>query len=534
MSLSKVDSTPAPERSLNRQVVLEEDEYTAALSDIIARDFFPSLVHLDATNEYLDALNSRDPHLINATVRRLEQISSTPIHSTQRQVLQTPSQTPYAAGPSDTPLRTPLHAGEPPTKRARYDSDLRLDEFQARYTSEDNSSFTQILDEENRQRREKWGWAWEAQKRVEEQRGKMIEARERMLIEPPPAPGVIEKLVIEAPKPAGLLTDGKEGEGSKEDTSGGEDEREKDEEAEEAGKDKGKGKEVVLRKPVEGKEIDVMAPKKDKRVAGVDGWKFKASVHPMARNALMFPPDADTSPYHEKPRTDTVPKGEERTILYSSTRLPEQEESSDGPQSLSAPPSPTRSRIDAAIQGTPYRPRSPTTNNFSYVPVVPSPTPSELGPAAVKQLMTWGTLNATPRIISRSDDPAEDMPPPSTPFRISEPSSREALSHRLSSKAAKSLRAKAGLLGLGLGTPGSSSSKKGTTLPPFATPRRAEAGGNLTPAGKRLLTRTTMGTLASRRAEAMERTAGWDGGKAKERDMNRVRWTPTPGPVSGR
>ena len=65
------------------------------------------------------------------------------------------------------------------------------------------------------------------------------------------------------------------------------------------------------------------------------------------------------------------------------------------------------------------RPRSPGINNFSYVPALPSPTPSELGPDAVKQLMTMGTLMGTPRILSQSDDPADtSLPPPNTPFHI--------------------------------------------------------------------------------------------------------------------
>jgi protein DGCR14 len=176
------------------------------------------------------------------------------------------------------------------------------------------------------------------------------------------------------------------------------------------------------------------------------------------------------------------------------------------------------------------RPRSPTINNFSLVPNLPSPTPEELGPSAVKQLMTWGTLNATPRIISQSDD----LPPPSTPFHIPRPTSREAIGHKLSNSASKSLRVKAGLLGLGGRTPGisrtpvSASSKKGSMAPPSWTPRRSEAAGNLTPAARRLLDRTTMGTVAaSRRAEAMDKIAGWDGSKQKQ-DLNRVRWTPTP------
>lgn len=258
--------TPAHGRSLNRQVVLDEDEYTAALSHIIARDFFPSLVHLDATNNYLDALDSRDPNLINASVRRLEQISTTPLNN-RRGPYQTPSQTPYTAGPSDTPLRNTHSEG--PNKRPRLDASLSLDSFQARYTSEDNSSFTQILDEENRKRKERWAWAWDAQKRVEGQRNNMIEAREKMLIEAAPVTGVREKFMIELPTSAGLLTDGQR---SEEDSEAGEAGDANDRE------DCDKGKEITLLNAKDQEETaqsDVMARVKDTRSAGVDGWKFK-------------------------------------------------------------------------------------------------------------------------------------------------------------------------------------------------------------------------------------------------------------------
>ncbi|KAG1801505.1 nuclear protein DGCR14 [Suillus plorans] len=507
-------STPGPSessRSLNSQQVLEEDEYTAALSHIIARDFFPSLVHLDATNEYLDAVTSRDPHLINASVRRLQEVNSTPATYRGRP-WQTPSATPYGAGASETPLHTPR--GEPVTKRPRYNTSMSLDNFQARYTSEDNASFTQIMDEENRKRKERWGWAWEAQKRVEDQRDRMIEARERMMIEPSQAPGVREKFVIEAPNVAGLITQSgessKEPEGKSQDT-----------------KDNDKGKEVAILSEAaeEGEPMDVMAPRKDTRPAGVDGWNFKA------RNSLMFSPDADMSPYH--PRTSKAKASDDLGIItHVNTRLTEQDEGDSQSRAASAPPSPTRSRIDAAITGTPYRPRSPI-NEFSLVPSLPSPTAAELGPSAVNQLMTWGTLNATPRILSKSDDPAEALPLPSTPFHIAAPSSREALSHRLSSHASKSLRAKAILLGgptpiIGRTPARGSSSKSGSMGPPSWTPRRADAPGNLTPAAKRLLDRTTMGTAAARRAEAMGRMSGWETRQTGERDLNRVRWTPTP------
>ncbi|KAL0951040.1 hypothetical protein HGRIS_007780 [Hohenbuehelia grisea] len=511
-------STPPPERSLNRQVVLDEDEYTAALSHIIARDFFPSLVHLDATNGYLDALQTKDPQLIGQSVRRLEELNSTPATLYRGR---TPGQTPYGAV-GDTPLRTPR--GEPPTKRARYDTDMSLDHFQTRYTSEDNSSFTQILDEENRTRKERWAWAFDAQKRVEAQRERMIEGREKMLIEAPGVTGVREKFVIEAPTSAGLLTDGREVESSEGDKSRGKGVEPKGEAA--TTEDEGSGKELVKStKPAsEDEVVDVMARKKDTRAAGVDGWRFRA------RNSLMFPPDADESPYH--PTISSAPEKDPKVITHNNTRLPEQEESSSVSRAQSAPPSPTRSRIGAAIAGTPYRPKSPP-GSFSLVPNLPSPTPSELGPGAVKQLMTWGTLMGTPRVISSEDEAIT----PSTPFRIAPPSSREALSHRLSNDAAKSLRVKAELLN-GARTPrasGALAGKKGSMAPPSWTPRRTPtaAAGSLTPAAKRLLDRTAMGTAASRRAEAMNRMSGWDS-KAQEKstDLGKVRWTPTPGTSS--
>ncbi|KAH7883696.1 nuclear protein DGCR14 [Phlebopus sp. FC_14] len=514
MSSSSEAGPSSTTKSLNRQEILEEDEYTEALSHIIARDFFPSLVHLNATNDYLDAVNPDDASLVNASVRRLQGISGTSTHAARS--WQTPAATPYGNGVYDTPLRTP--SGEPPIKRPRYDANMNLDMFQAKYTSEDNSSFTQIMHEENRQRREKWGWAWEAQKRVEDQRGRMLEGRERMLVEQPQAPGVRERFVIEAPEVAGLITANEQY--SPQENQPSTDEDNSDE----------KGLVIAKKYDTEDEPLDVLAPQRDTRPAGVDAWKFKT------RNSLMFPPDADVSPYD--PSTWIVPTRaptDSKLIKHGNTRLSEQDDGEEA-RSMSSPPSPTRSRIDAAITGTPYGPRSPHTSGFTLVAKVPSPNAAEMGPSAMKQLMTWGTLNATPRILSHSDDPAESMPPPNT-FQISAPSHREALSHKLSASAAKSLRAKAGLIGAStplLGrttarTPTRGPTKPNSMGPPTWTPRRADASGNLTPAAKRLLDRTTMGTAAARRADAMGRTAGWGGsGNAKEKDLNHMRWTPTP------
>src|SRR3954469_24800695 len=78
--------------SLNNQAILTEDEYTAGLERIIARDFFPTLNHLQATNEYLSALESEDTGRIHSSVRTLRELGPTPV---VRRGL-------------DTPLRTPI------------------------------------------------------------------------------------------------------------------------------------------------------------------------------------------------------------------------------------------------------------------------------------------------------------------------------------------------------------------------------------------------------------------------------------------
>ncbi|KAI6153488.1 nuclear protein DGCR14 [Pisolithus tinctorius] len=514
MSSPKSGQLTAPQnRSLNRQEILEEDEYTAALSHIIARDFFPSLVHLDATNDYLDALRTKDASLINASVRRLQEISSTPIPSQRSTLCLTPSDTPYGPGPSETPVPLPR-----PAKRPRYDTNMSLDTFQVKYTSEDNASFTQILDDENRQRKERWGWAWEAQKRVEQQRERMLTAREKMLIEQPPVPGVREKFLIEQPNVAGLITSSMV-----------------EEATEHEPKQLDEGKESlalsVAEPQAEVTVVDVLAPQKDTRAAGVDAWKFKT------RNSLMFPPDADVTTYDRPASSSANAQPDAKVIKHANTRLEEQD-ATDQPKNLSAPSSPTYSRIEAAISGTPYRPKTPP-NNFSLVLHVPSPSSAEMGPSAMKQLMTWGTLNATPRILPQSEDSTDSILPPNT-FHISAPSNREALSHKLSATAAKSLREKAGLRGGLIGRtplahPARGGIKAGTMAPPNWTPRKADAPGNLTPAAKRLLDRTTVGTAATRRADVTGKMAGSGGNsRGREADLQHVRWTPTPSPNSRR
>jgi len=264
---SKESSTPTQQRSLNNQVVLEEDEYTSALSQIIARDFFPSLVG----TEYIESQ------------RPSQGLSDTVTHQTPFQLGDTPFMR-----PGETPC-FPTHDGEGPARKKRkldksdvgIDTGLSLDDFQARYTSEDNASFTSILNDENSQRKERYKWAYDAERRVIGWKEKETEAREIMLLTGGEAgghgptgvrgrlmikrpEGEEERKLIEAPKPE-------------------DEDVQVVEEAEDAGKAL-----VVSAQPLELKEPEdeqalrdprgVMAPTKDTRSAAIPGWKFKVSA----------------------------------------------------------------------------------------------------------------------------------------------------------------------------------------------------------------------------------------------------------------
>lgn len=145
--------------------------------------------------------------------------------------------------------------------------------------------------------------------------------------------------------------------------------------------------------------------------------------------------------------------------------------------------------------------------------------------------MTWGTLQGTPRIISSEDGESISMAEAHTPFRIAEPSRRDALSHRLSNKASKSLAQRAALLsphpsgrpstpGSQYGPIRSAKRSKGNMPPPMMTPRRSEV--SLSPAARKLLNRTGAGSMLAERE-------GW--GEAATRpakDLGKERWTPSP------
>jgi len=190
----------------------------------------------------------------------------------------------------------------------------------------------------------------------------------------------------------------------------------------------------------------------------------------------------------------------------------------------------------------------PTFNDYALVPAVPSPSPEQLGPEAVSQLMTWGSLMSTPRALGTSEDPLETA---AHGFKINEPKRRDDIGRRLAKDASRAMRERAkgygtAPRGLAILAPERPLSNMGP--PPSRGSIFDNAGGTtprrnadtLTPAGRTLLQRS-MGTPISNsrrsgsnafgggaargRAEAMERTGGWTNlGSSKRKETSTRSW----------
>jgi protein DGCR14 len=181
---------PPPKRIKRPKNVIDEESYTDAISKIIARDFFPGLLESETQQEYLDALDSQDQAWISSASRRLQQVMTPGRQKGRRGTsYQTTSQT------TDTPRD---FVGETPnsmvsqtttatnsTGGTKVDTNMSLDTFQSKYTSEDNESFYKLIDTQNQKRAEKYAWMWSGNKqmpskmmlRQKEVETKLLEAR---------------------------------------------------------------------------------------------------------------------------------------------------------------------------------------------------------------------------------------------------------------------------------------------------------------------------------------------------------------------
>jgi hypothetical protein len=173
---------PPPSKRIKRpRKVLDEDTYTDALSQIIARDFFPGLLESETQQEYLDALESRDDAWISNAGRRLQQVMTPGRRRAGTRPVPSLSgvQTPTTGFVGDTPVSV-VSASTVLEEKLAVDTNMSLGAFQAKYTSEDNESFYKLLDKQNQKRAEKYAWLWRGNKLPSKMQLKQKEIEDRI------------------------------------------------------------------------------------------------------------------------------------------------------------------------------------------------------------------------------------------------------------------------------------------------------------------------------------------------------------------
>lgn len=156
---------PPPKRIKRPKKILDEDSYTDALSQIIARDFFPGLLESETQQEYLDALESKDTAWISSASRRLQQVMTPGRRKSRRGTSLAPgAQTPRGFV-GDTPVSMSSESAASVAKEEdEVDTNMSLGAFQSKYTSEDNESFYKLLDRQNSKKAERYAWLWTGNK----------------------------------------------------------------------------------------------------------------------------------------------------------------------------------------------------------------------------------------------------------------------------------------------------------------------------------------------------------------------------------
>eukprot|EP00262_Sarcandra_glabra_P013808 TRINITY_DN3899_c0_g1_i3.p1 TRINITY_DN3899_c0_g1~~TRINITY_DN3899_c0_g1_i3.p1 ORF type:complete len:488 (-),score=63.56 TRINITY_DN3899_c0_g1_i3:150-1613(-) len=160
-----------------RAAVLDEDTYVAAIEKIVERDFFPDLPKLRDRLDWLEAVRSNDPIVIrDAQLKILERRAGRTLNSDFDCKIRTPSSSCLITTPFDVD-RT-LNSDSSPMGESLSDDSYSLDEFFRQHTSEDNESFSKIMERVNRKKRERFGYLLEGEK--EEQKSLELEKCDRI------------------------------------------------------------------------------------------------------------------------------------------------------------------------------------------------------------------------------------------------------------------------------------------------------------------------------------------------------------------
>ncbi len=453
--------------------MLDEDDYTEALSQIIARDYFPGLLESQTQQEYLTALESNNPAWIAEAGTKLREVMTPGPNTRSKQAraarnsrFNTPLPSAVTPRNGATPGATPrgFTGDETPassfaetentsaTKMPEIDtSTLSLSAFQTKYTSEDNESFNAVLDKQNIKRREKHAYLWAPDQRILSARQIAHRNRETKLLKQKAEDEAIGKALVPI-------------------TVGGE----------------------------------------ASRPARPDSWKIKKPD-----NTFMFPATSV-----DEDGLETVAGAKERTscagpkcVIHANTRLPPP----PLPDERAVPPSPSLSAVREAIAGRPRLSASeiedsggdggetPRVNGYAFVDEdEPENIPhdqEDLAPT-YRDLLAGQVGDVTPN-----------------PFKIGEVRKREDLHHRMVEREARKKRAsRAEVIVRGVVPRFPSSPMVGGVGRMTGTGVKGREGGALTPAAKRLLDRVGRTPVA--------RSSG--GGGGEERSGLRNMWTPTP------
>ncbi|KAI7851317.1 nuclear protein DGCR14 [Circinella umbellata] len=160
-------------------VVLDEDTYTEALSSIIERDFFPHLAKVKAQQNYLQAQQTGTLQDLERASKALHRLQTPSNRSSATPIKGSTTISTNNDSTSNISKSVPLnyYNAEESELADRVNLDLSLDQFQSLYTSEDNSSFTEILDRTNAKRREKYKWL------LDKEKAPMLTHEEKKMIE---------------------------------------------------------------------------------------------------------------------------------------------------------------------------------------------------------------------------------------------------------------------------------------------------------------------------------------------------------------
>ena len=141
------------------QTEIDEDGYVEGISKIIQRDFFPDLEKLRVQKQLYDAVDLElDDRKAAKLAFQLAQMTET--------------------GSGADGQNGGGHGGDEQNKE--FDTRLSLDQFQAKYTSEDNESFNQLVQKENEKKRQKFAHFYPSEQRLLEVTDKkMIEGVSR-------------------------------------------------------------------------------------------------------------------------------------------------------------------------------------------------------------------------------------------------------------------------------------------------------------------------------------------------------------------